>query len=69
DLSWAEAVTPRLTTVAQPVRAMGEAALGLVVERLSGAHTKPGATMVMAPRLIVRNSCATPALSQAVHAR
>lgn len=69
DLSWAEAVTPRLTTVAQPVRAMGEAALDLVVERISGAHTTPGATMVMAPRLIIRNSCATPVLSQAEHVR
>ncbi|MBR1221957.1 LacI family DNA-binding transcriptional regulator [Bradyrhizobium sp. U87765 SZCCT0131] len=61
DLPWAEAVSPRLTMVAQPVRAMGEAALNLLARRLAGSHAGPGTTVVMEPRLIVRNSCAAPA--------
>jgi len=61
DLPWAEAVAPRLTMVAQPVRAMGETALNLLVERIAGTRLGPGATTVLEPRLMVRNSCAAPA--------
>jgi LacI family transcriptional regulator len=58
DLPWAEAVAPRLTVVAQPVRSMGETALDLLVQRISGGRLGDGTTVVLEPRLIERNSCA-----------
>ena len=61
DLPWAEAVAPRLTMVAQPVRAMGETALDLLAQRIAGTRLGSGTTTVMEPRLMVRNSCAAPA--------
>jgi LacI family transcriptional regulator len=61
DLPWAEAVAPRLTMVAQPVRAMGETALELLAHRIAGTRLGPGTTTVMEPRLMVRKSCAAPA--------
>ncbi|CEJ15277.1 HTH-type transcriptional repressor PurR [bacterium YEK0313] len=69
DLPWAEAVTPRLTMVAQPVRAMGEAALERVVERIAGSLVTPATTRVMAPRLVARNSCAAPPRARVIHDR
>ncbi len=60
DFAWANAFRPRLTTVAQPVAAMGDAAVRLVLARIggivTGAHTE-----VMAPVLMVRDSCCAPA--------
>jgi len=67
DLPWAEAVSPRLTAVAQPVRAMGEAALDLLLRRLSGDLHGPGTTTVMAPRLVIRRSCGAPATGSPAH--
>jgi LacI family transcriptional regulator len=61
DLSWAEAVAPRLTMVAQPVRAMGETALDLLTQRIAGTRLGAGTTTVLEPRLMVRKSCAAPA--------
>lgn len=61
DLPWAEAVSPRLTMVAQPVRAIGETALDLLAQRIAGTRLGVGTTTVMEPRLIARNSCAAPA--------
>jgi LacI family transcriptional regulator len=69
DLAWAEAVSPRLTTVAQPVRAMGEAALDQVVARIAGERTVPGETTVLAPSLIVRGSCTAPFASGQAESR
>ena len=69
DLPWAEAVTPRLTMVAQPVRAMGEAALERVVERIAGTLVTPATIRVMAPRLVARNSCAAPPVVKVNHDR
>ena len=56
-----EAVAPRLTMVAQPVRAMGETALDLLAQRLAGTRLGSGTTTVLEPRLMVRKSCAAPA--------
>ena len=56
DFPWAAAFTPALTTVRQPVDAMAEAAMTMLVDRLSGARTAVGA-VVLAPELIIRNSC------------
>ncbi|SFD53966.1 LacI family transcriptional regulator [Bosea sp. CRIB-10] len=67
DLPWAEAVSPQLSAVAQPVRAMGEAALDLLLRRLSGSLQGPGTTSVMAPRLHIRRSCGMPATGRPAH--
>jgi LacI family transcriptional regulator len=67
DLPWADAVSPRLTAIAQPVRAMGETALTLLAERIAGTRLGAGTTTVMAPRLIIRRSCGTPAPAKAAH--
>jgi LacI family transcriptional regulator len=60
DLPWADAVSPRLTAIVQPVRVMGETALTLLADRIAGTRLGPGATTVLAPRLAVRRSCGTP---------
>lgn len=67
DLPWADAVSPRLTAIAQPVRAMGEAALALLAGRIAGTRLGPGTMTVMAPRLVVRRSCGTPASTRTLH--
>lgn len=67
DLPWADAVLPRLTAIAQPVRAMGETAFALLAERIAGARLGPGTTTVLAPRLVLRRSCASPASPKAAH--
>jgi len=63
DLPWADSVSPRLTAVAQPVREIGERALSLVVDRIAGTRLGPGEVVVMAPNLIIRRSCGTPAVT------
>lgn len=67
DLPWADAVSPRLSAIAQPVRAMGEAALALLMQRLAGRLDGPGTTTVMAPRLVIRCSCGAPASGRPAH--
>jgi LacI family transcriptional regulator len=59
DFPWAAAFTPALTTVRQPVDAMAQAALKLLLERLAGV-AGPARTVVLQPDLVVRNSCAKP---------
>jgi DNA-binding LacI/PurR family transcriptional regulator len=48
---------PALTTVRQPVRAMGAAAVELLMAQISG-HVVAGAEMSFEPELIVRGSTA-----------
>jgi len=60
DFPWADAFTPRLTTIAQPVRDMGETTFNLLADRIGGSRQGEGTTIVMAPRLITRGSCAAP---------
>lgn len=67
DLPWADAVSPGLTVMAQPVRQMGVSALDLLVGRMSGKLVGAGSAIVMPPRLIVRRSCTTPASKSIVH--
>ncbi len=68
DLPWADAVLPRLTAIAQPVRQMGETAVAMLLERIAGSRLGPGSTIVMPPRLVVRRSCGAFATVKSVHA-
>ncbi|MCC7274714.1 MAG: LacI family DNA-binding transcriptional regulator [Alphaproteobacteria bacterium] len=60
DFEWATAFQPRLTTVAQPTDAIGATAVELLLDRLAGAAPDEPRQVVLAPRLIVRDSCAAP---------
>ncbi|RYF44041.1 MAG: LacI family transcriptional regulator [Comamonadaceae bacterium] len=65
DFAWANAFRPRLTTVAQPVAAMGEAAVRLLMGRIAGETPAEPRLEVMAPMLVVRDSCSKPATAKA----
>ena len=49
---------PQLTTVAQPVQAIGEQAANLLLDRLAGNRDAPPRKLVLKGRLMIRNSCA-----------
>ena len=56
DFEWANSFEPRLTVIAQPCRAMGLRAVGLLLKRLKDPKRK--STVVrLTPELIIRNSC------------
>lgn len=57
DFPWADVFRPQLTTVAQPVRAIGEQAAQLVLDRLAGKIENGPRRLVLQGRLMVRNSC------------
>jgi LacI family transcriptional regulator len=57
DFPWAEAFTPQLTTVAQPVRSFGEEASRLLLERLTAKVAKAPRRIVLRGELRVRTSC------------
>lgn len=61
DFPWAEVFSPQLTTVAQPVEAIGEQAAGLLLDRLQGRAPDQARKIVLQGRLVIRNSCATAA--------
>ena len=65
DPPWAELVEPPLTTLAQPVRLMAEAAVNLLFERISGERTKPK-TEIFAFELRERRSSGSPRNQEAV---
>jgi len=58
DPFWAELVDPPLTTLAQPVRLMADAAMSLLLERIEGRRTRRR-TLVFDLELRVRISCGT----------
>ncbi len=64
DIPLAEAISPSLTTIAQPYTEMATAATQLLLQRLqeSRQHQKPGLPqrIVLQPGLLVRESCAPP---------
>jgi LacI family transcriptional regulator len=60
DFEWAAVFHPRLTTVAQPTYEMGVTAAQLLFARLTGAATGAARETVLAPTLIIRDSCAPP---------
>jgi len=57
DFPWADVFRPHLTTVAQPVQAIGEYAANLLLDRLSGKADESPRRLVIQGRLIVRESC------------
>lgn len=57
DMDWAPILTPPLTAVAQPGYELGAAAGDLLLERLSAPGPAKPRTVVLAPRLVVRESC------------
>ena len=57
DFAWADVFSPRLTTIAQPVEAIGEQAAGLLLERLEGTVPSEPRRLVLRGRLMIRNSC------------
>jgi LacI family transcriptional regulator len=61
DFPWSDAFEPRLTTVAQPVRIIGEQAANLMLERLDGRFSGPPRKVVLRGELRVRGSCRPPA--------
>ena len=54
----AELVTPPLTTLAAPLRAMGAAAVRTLLAMIHGAHPRIGDPTVLPVRLVVRESTA-----------
>lgn len=55
-LPWADVFRPQLTTVAQPVQAIGEQAANLMLSRLSGNADPAPRRLVLQGRLVVRDS-------------
>jgi LacI family transcriptional regulator len=58
DFPWANAFTPRLTVVRQPVAEMGRAAVRMLLDRRGDRAEQPPVHQVLKPTLIVRESCA-----------
>ncbi|HEY1723666.1 MAG TPA: LacI family DNA-binding transcriptional regulator [Magnetospirillaceae bacterium] len=57
DFRWANAFTPRMTTVNQPIPEIGHAAIRLLLDRLARKATTDPVHLVMMPTLRVRDSC------------
>jgi LacI family transcriptional regulator len=57
DFPWADVFNPQLTTIAQPVQAIGEQTASLLLDRLNGNREAPSRRLVLKGRLMVRNSC------------
>jgi LacI family transcriptional regulator len=60
DFEWASVFHPRLTTVAQPIYDMGMKAAELLFARVDGSMTGDPREVVLAPTLVIRDSCAAP---------
>lgn len=60
DFAWADVFNPRLTTVAQPVEAIGEQAARLLLERLAGIAAPSPQIVRLHGQLRIRNSCSPP---------
>lgn len=58
EFPWADVFQPQLTTVAQPVQAIGEQAVELLLDRMGAKRNAPPRRTTLQGRLIVRSSCA-----------
>ena len=56
DFEWADLFHPRLTVVAQPIRALSEQAIGLVLSRLADP-SMPARRVVLQTEFVHRESC------------
>lgn len=56
DFEWADLLTPRLTTMAQPRFDLGTTAVRLLMDRLADPH-RPPRTVRLAPQFMHRESC------------
>lgn len=63
DIAWASLMEPALTTVRQPLAALGAAAVRLLLERLE-APERATRRVVLPVELVVRNSTAAPAATR-----
>ncbi|MEZ5666938.1 MAG: LacI family DNA-binding transcriptional regulator [Alphaproteobacteria bacterium] len=61
DFEWANAFYPRLTTVSQPLEAIGRRAVERLMPLLRGEGPTAPRRELLEPELIVRDSCAPPA--------
>jgi LacI family transcriptional regulator len=68
DIDSAAYQHPALTTVRQPLRAMGRMAAETVLERIAGNATNSGREVVVQPELIIRGTTATSRLRQEMQA-
>lgn len=57
DFEWASVFRPRLTTVRQPVYAIGETATRLLVDRIEHRRAGEAVEVCLPPTLVVRESC------------
>ena len=57
DFPWSDVFAPQLTTVGQPVRALGEQAAKLLLDRLGGNRDAAARKIVMQGRWNLRSSC------------
>lgn len=69
DLPLATVVTPNLTTIRQPLLAIGACAATLLIERMRGDETTGSASHLLPPELIVRDSTSAPARSKTTPSR
>lgn len=58
---------PPLTTVAQPIAALGRRGLALLLERVKGTASPAPRYDVLQPELVVRDSCGCTSISPTVH--
>jgi LacI family transcriptional regulator len=60
DMPWMTAFSPKITVIRQPIQAMGQAVVDVLMRRISpqGRDADPQ-HLVLDPELIVRDSCAT----------
>ena len=56
DFEWADFFVPRLSLIAQPVKALGARAVDLLLQRMA-APDAPPQSVRLAPTLQLRNSC------------
>lgn len=61
DAPWMAAVSPAYSVIRQPVAVMGERALDLLLRRIDKSVPSESQTVLLAPELIIRESCTPPA--------
>ena len=55
----AKFVSPSLTTIQQPFRALGETSARLLLQRMTGSYTGISRRVLLPTQLVVRQSCGT----------